>query len=104
MNLDEAKKLPWRVVWFGTTQNAPVEIQKFIKPEQRNLPLVLHANFAISPDLKEKLTRVCAVAREGKPADAWTAEGMGRLLTLQDECLESFAACAAESRRKEKGA
>ena len=100
----EAKKLPQRVVWFGSTENIPAEVSKFIKPECRNQPFLLQSNFEISAELKELLSKVVAATREGKPAHAWRAESITRLLTLQDECLEAFAACAAESRRRAKDA
>ena len=100
----EAKLLPQRVVWFGSTTGCPREVLKFIKPECRNQPFLLQSNFEISAELKELLSKVVAATREGKPAHAWRAESITRLLTLQDECLEAFAACAAESRRRAKDA
>ena len=68
------------------------------------LALFIAAQKGLLAELKELLSKVVAATREGKPAHAWRAESITRLLTLQDECLEAFAACAAESRRRAKDA
>lgn len=98
----EARKLPQRVVWFGCTQHIPREVLGFIKPECRDQPFLLQSNFEVSAELKELLARVVAATREGSLSDAWSIDGISRLLTLQDECLKAFATCAAESRRRAK--
>ena len=98
----QARKLPQRVVWFGSTQHAPEEFLRFIKPEYRDLPFLVLANFEISGDLKALLSRVVALCTEGEPGHAWESARISQLLTLQDECLDAFAMCAAESHRREK--
>ena len=100
----EAKKLPQRVVWFGSTTGAPAEVRRFIKPEFSDAPFVLQSNFELNAELKELLSRVVAMTHNGKPADAWDAERMRKLLALQDECLAAFDSLCAESRRREKDA
>ena len=102
MSEAEARKLPQRVVWFGTTLHIPHEMEGFVKPEFRNASLIIQSNFALDPKLKELLAAVCAYAREGVPADAWDADRMCRLLALQDECLAAFALCATASRTDAK--
>ena len=102
MTVAEARKLPQRVVWFGSMLNIPVEMARFCKPEFRNQPLIIQSNFEISAELKGLISRVVAAARDGKPAYAWDSQHISQLLALQDECLRAFDACAAESRRKLK--
>jgi hypothetical protein len=98
----EASKLPQRVVWFGSTQQIPKEVLKFIKPECRDLPFLLQSNFEISTELKELLRRVVHECTAGEPKHAWESERMGRLLDLQDQCLRAFEECAARSREHEE--
>ena len=90
----EAAKLPWRVVWFGSTQHIPAEVLRFIRPECRNSPFLLMSNFDVPAELKRKLSEVCAYVRDGEPAHAWDADRMATLLRLQGECLECFEASA----------
>ena len=102
MSEAEAAKLPSRVVWFGTLEHIPDEMVRFVKPECRDAPFVLRANFEVAPSLRAKLAEVCALCREGVPKDAWDDAKVVRLLALQDECLALFATCAAESRQRAK--
>jgi len=102
MSLDEARKLPQRVVWFGVTQHIPAEVSRFIKPECQNKPFLLEANFEISAELKSLLTQAVALSRDGEPSHAWDAARMRRLLDVQDECVRTFYAEVGEARRREK--
>ena len=52
--MEDARTLPQRVVWFGSTTGCPREVLKFIKPEIRSRNFVLLANFEISRGKKSK--------------------------------------------------
>ena len=102
MPLAEAKKLPQKVVWFGSTKHCPAEALKFIRPECRDAPFLVYANFEISDDLKQRLRAVvkeCACgSASGEPARAWDGVSMLKALTMQDECLAAFHQCVKAAR------
>eukprot|EP00316_Scyphosphaera_apsteinii_P008749 CAMPEP_0119321156 /NCGR_PEP_ID=MMETSP1333-20130426/54586_1 /TAXON_ID=418940 /ORGANISM="Scyphosphaera apsteinii, Strain RCC1455" /LENGTH=474 /DNA_ID=CAMNT_0007328067 /DNA_START=107 /DNA_END=1531 /DNA_ORIENTATION=+ len=101
MTVEEAMKLPWRVVWFGSTTGCPQEVLKFIAPESQGKPFVMFANFQLSAELKQLLHRVVDEVNSGDLSDAWDRAKMHQLLCLQQECLNSFTACAAAARTAE---
>ena len=68
--MDDARTLPQRVVWFGSTTGCPREVLKFIKPEVRSRDFVLLANFEIAPELKALLQRVVAEVSAAPPTQA----------------------------------
>ena len=71
--------------------HCPKEAEGFIKPEYRDLPFLMHSNFEVSAELKERLRAVVNFAQQGRLCDAWDARCMHTLLQMQDECLASFA-------------
>jgi len=101
MTVEDAKLLPQRVVWFGSSTGCPKEVAKFVKPEYREKPFLLFSNFELSPELKHLLHRVIEHVSMGSLADAYDHEKVSTLLQLQQECLECFDACVAAARAKE---
>ena len=88
----EAAKLPQRVVWFGSTLNIPKEVLPFIKPECRDQPYLLMANFDVSASLAAKLRAVTEECNRRGPADAWDAATIHKLLDMNEDCLAAFDA------------
>ena len=101
--LEEARKLPQKVLWFGSTQNCPNELRKFVRPECQNLPFVLFANFDVEPKLIEILRAVVTETSSGDPAGepsrAWDRSSMEKILAMQDEGLRLFEANVAAARK-----
>jgi hypothetical protein len=101
MTHEEAQKLPQKVVWFGSTQNAPKEVVGFIKPQCRDLPFLLQSNFDVPAPLKSKLEACVRLCEQGQPADAWDAAKIRKLLAMQQDCLAAFDECVSQQRKKE---
>jgi len=99
MPMEEARKLPQRVLWFGSTTGCPREVLKFIKPECRNRDVLVYSNFELSPALTALLHRVMAEVNGGDANLAYDDAALRRLLALQDECLAAFEECVAHDKK-----
>ena len=92
MSLEEARRLPQKVVWFGSTTGCPKEVVPFIKPACIHQPFVCFSNFELSAELQTLLRAVVAETANGGPECAWDPARMGKLLALQEDCLRAFDA------------
>ena len=99
---EEAKLLPQRVLWFGSTTGCPREVLKFIKPECRNREVLIFANFELSAQLKGLLHQTMAEVNCGDTGRAYDDGALQRLLALQQECLEAFEACVREDKARQQ--
>lgn len=104
MSEDEARNLPQKVVWFGSTKGAPPEFHKFISPQHLDQPFILFSNFALPRELSDVLRDVVAEVNCGRPDYGWDSARLTKLLELQYRCLELFNECAAASQRADQTA
>jgi len=104
MSVEEAKLLPQKVVWFGSTTGCPPEIRKFVVPECQDQPFVLFSNFELSKELNDALRLVMAEVTCGRPDHGWDRSRLKGLLLLQQQTLQAFNDCAAASHRADAAA
>ena len=85
-------KFPYKILQFGSLNQVPKDLQKFVRPECLGHPgrVLCFANFPIPKDLEKALDQMISLSFSFEPKDAWDPQALRRLVEQQRLCRYLF--------------